>query len=131
MKSLNICWIAIACILVGCNSHPTQKLMPEPSPPPSYPPRQDVPIDQSLHESAKREVLAALRSNDALERANAVEAAQDGLAAEGAPQIIAALDDPASAVRFSAAMATGRLQLADARAKLLTLAEDKDPSVRV
>src|SRR5437773_1818019 len=119
----------LCCIFCGCHSQPTpQKLTKEPEPPPAYPARHEIPLDNEARESAKREISAALQSNDAITRANGVEAAQDGLRQEGSQRIVAALDDPEPIVRFAAAMAAGTLRLADAKPKLLELAEDKDPS---
>jgi HEAT repeat protein len=125
-----LCFAGLFCIFAGCHSQP-QKLTKEPPPPPAYPARRNVPIDNEARESAKREIVAALQSNDAITRANGVEAAQDGLGQEASPRIVAALGDPEPLVRFAAAMAAGTLRLADAKPKLLELADDKDPSVRV
>src|SRR5437868_3371693 len=120
-------WIVSLCVICmlianGCNPKPKEiKIVPPPAPPPSYPATQAMALDASLRESAAREVLGATRSNNPIERANAIEAVQDGLGAAGAQQIMAALDDPQPVVRFSATMACGKLRLADAQPKLLSM----------
>src|SRR2546423_1196680 len=132
MKFLIItCCITLVCS-VGCNSHPKpQKLMPLPAPPPSYPPAKPMAIDESLRASAKREILAGLKSSDPIVRANSIEAAQNGLGADAAQQIMAALDDPEPVVCFAAAMACGRLHLSDAQPKLLALVDSQNANIRV
>jgi HEAT repeat protein len=128
-------WIlAVAAMLFsGCNSQPTpRKLTREPEPPPKYPARQDVPIDQAARVAATREIETALKSSDPVMRANAVEAVQDCFGAEqGRDHILAALNDPDPLVRFAASMAAGTLRIRDAKPRLLALADDKDPSVRI
>ena len=127
-----MCCLLTGAVLAGCKSQPTpQKLTREPDPPPSYPAKKDVPIDPQACATAKREVLTALQSNDPIVRANAVEAVQDGMGAQGKEHILAALNDPEPIVRFSGSMAAGKLRLAEAKSQLLSMAQDKDPSVRV
>src|SRR5439155_5481614 len=107
----SLCLVLI-CSMSGCNSHPTpQKILPAPAPPPSYPPARPMPLDNSLRESAKREIYVALQSSSPELRTNGVEAAEYGLGVDAAEQIVSALDDPHFAVRFAASIASGRLRL--------------------
>src|SRR5262245_21552160 len=120
MKStFKLCAVAVLSSLcaLGCNSKKEIKVLPPPAPPPSYPAKQSVPMDASLHEAATRQVLTSVQAPDPIERANALEAVQDGMGAAGAQYILAALNDPQPVVRFSACMATGKLRLSEAQPK--------------
>jgi HEAT repeat protein len=64
-------------------------------------------------------------------RAHAIEAMVLGMRGQAEPQIVAALGDSASLVRFAAAMAAGELKLESAREPLLDLVNDANPSVQV
>src|SRR5438067_2815699 len=92
--------LVLAWSMPGCNSRPKpQKLVRAPAPPPSYPPARPMLLDDSLRDLAKRQILTAIESTDPIVRANAVEAAQDGLGAGAREQILAALDDSEPVVR--------------------------------
>jgi HEAT repeat protein len=132
MKLRTALLVLLVLLVAGCKSGSQgQKIVKDPAPPPKYPPKQPMAIDQSARAQAKREVMAALQSKDPVVRANGVEAIQDGLGVEGKPEILAALNDPDPLVRFAACMACGSLRISDARPRLLVLANDNDASVRV
>lgn len=108
------------------------KELPPPPAPPAVPPKTAAPVDAALRERAKNEIINLARSNDPVIRANAIEAAQNGLGAtEAAPIVLAGLKDDKPVVRFAAAMAAGSLRLEPARPLLLGLADDADDMVRV
>jgi HEAT repeat protein len=115
---------------IGCGPR-KEKLPPAPKPPPAPPPRRDVPVDPSLQESAKREILSAAGSNMSGTRAHAVEAMKDGMGPVASPEITRLLNDPDPRVRFAATLAAGELRLVQAKPALVRLAEDRDDSVRI
>lgn len=124
----------------------------QPAPPP---PAHPQPIDENLILDANRELTAALSSSDAFVRAHALEAIRDtnalslsanhetdarphaiqAIRAAGAAthrrEVIAALGDHESIVRFAAAMAAGELVLDEAHAPLLQMVDDPSENVRV
>jgi len=99
--------------------------------PPKVPAKKNVPLNPRLPEQAKIEIDRALRSDDPVIRAHAIEAVQDTLADEKSAEVQAAIKDPDPMVRFAAIMAAGKLQLADAKPDLLQLVDDPQPVVRV
>lgn len=131
--------IAVTAVVVGCaapppKGPPREKAMKElpPAPkPPEYPAAKAIPLDESLREQARQQILASFRSNDTVLRCQAVEAAQNGMGPEATGLIMGALGDNKSLVRFAGAMAAGTLKLETARSALVGLAEDRDPNVRV
>ena len=88
-------------------------------------------LDPALHSAAKNELFTAASDNDAIMRANAVEAMQDTLGTDAADTVLKVLDDPDPLVRFAAAMAAGKLMLKPAYGRLTELADDPDTSVKV
>jgi HEAT repeat protein len=102
-----------------------------PTPPPAAPAKRAVAIDPSLRNSARTQLMTDAQSDDAVLRANALEAMQDTLGEQAAPQITTALGDKASLVRFAACMAAGKLKLSSAYATLAQLANDPDDNVKV
>lgn len=124
--------------LIGCvappppkESRPVVLRFPAPPKPPEVAPRQNVPLDAALRARAREQIAASARSSDTVTRCQAIEAAQNGLGMEGTEIILAGLDDPKPLVRFAAALAAGGLRLEPARPKLIVLAEDADPNVRI
>jgi HEAT repeat protein len=110
----------------------TLKQVPAPPKPPPVPPAMAMPVDGELRERAKNEIINASRSADPVIRANAIEAAQDGLGGgEGATIVLGGLKDGRPLARFAAAMAAGTLRLEPARPLLLGLADDPDEIVRI
>jgi HEAT repeat protein len=108
--------------------------MPLPPLPPPAPPVVNMPLDSDLAEAARAQIERSL--NDQSEtsvtpRVHAIEAVANLSAMQDAPQVIAALDAPEAIVRFAAAMTCGRMRLAQAHDKLLSLAEDPDFNVRI
>mgnify|MGYP001380010451 CR=1 FL=1 len=142
-------WIIPTLALSGCVMVPAQpagnddagageaqvkalKELPLPPRPPPVPPAQSVRLDPALRERARTEIIAASRAPDAVLRANAMEAAQNGLGgAEGAPIVLTGLKDDRPIVRYAAAMAAGSLRLESARPLLLGLADESDDMVRI
>ncbi len=120
----------------GCAGAPNNKLPPHfqpslPPPLPAVPKVQKVSLDPALHSAAKNELFTAASDNDAIMRANAVEAMQDTLGTDAADTVLKDLDDPDPLVRFAAAMAAGKLMLKPAYGRLTELADDPDTSVKV
>jgi HEAT repeat protein len=115
----------------GGQSKRQVRLSQPPKPPPSVPPRVDVPVDQGLRDLAWQELSLAKGSSNPLIRAHALEGMKDSVGANGADPIISGLYDEAAVVRFAAAMASGELKLQGARKPLLALVDDVDASVRV
>ena len=107
---------------------------PMPKPPvmpPPPPPRVVVAIDQTLRTQSMQHIEAAFASSDPFLRANAVEATQRAIGAQGAARVIAALDDSEAVVRFAGTMAAGSLELKQAYPKLKSMLDDTNPSVCV
>lgn len=121
-------------VLTGCAKPQFKqgpKWAPNPRQAPPPPPAKDMPISPELQSRATGEIEQALRSDDPLIRAHAIESLKT-LGGEGSNEaIIDALSDPQAIVRFSAAMATGERKIAAAKTKLLNLVEDPDPSVQI
>ena len=117
--------------LTGCAGSRIGRMPDAPAPPPPPPPAKAQALDASLRQRAKEELAKDVDSNDAVVRANAIEAIQDSVGDEGKDAIENGLSDPSPLVRFSAAMATGTLRLADARIGLLGLVNDPNPHVRI
>jgi HEAT repeat protein len=131
-------WFRASCLftiiaVAGCGgSGAKHGRMPDaPVAPPPPPPVKAIAIDPSLRERAKAELAKDVESNDAVVRANAIEAIQDSVGVEGKEAIINGLSDPSPLVRFSACMAAGTLRLPDARLDLLGLVNDPNPHVRI
>lgn len=128
--------MSICLILTGCpgpNSiDPMAKEIRAPKAPPPVPKPIKEPINEELRVRAKAVIDESLASNDAFIRANALEAIQNTVGANGAASIKLALNDPESVVRFAAAMASGTLQLPQTKDTLWEIANaDTDPNVRV
>jgi HEAT repeat protein len=130
LRVLIVCCMLVA--LAGCaGRRQAGRSMGPPPPPPPVPPAKPMALDPQLMESARKEIHAALRSNDEITRSNAVEAVQRGIGRDGAEQILAALDDRHPLVQFAATMAVGSLQLNEAHERLLDLVEHEDPMVQI
>jgi HEAT repeat protein len=128
-------WVAIGLIMVGCASGPKRPkamgTLPPPAKPPEVPTARNEPINQDLREAARREIRNASVSNDPILRANAIEAAQNGMPEEAHPIIAKGLSDQASIVRFAACMAAGTLQLKDLYAQIVPMARETNDKVRI
>src|SRR5437764_91616 len=133
MKTIVYLFLVLA--VIGCAGNPQggkPTYMPKPAPQPAPPPpRQAVSLDPALRETAKDELLTASRDNDAVIRANAIEAMQDTLGEQAADSILKGLDDTDPLVRFASAMAAGKLRLRAAYARLEQLAGEPDMNVKI
>lgn len=108
------------------------KLAHVPKPPPAYPAKRNVPLDPQLASTSQHELSTALHSADPIERVHALEAIpQVRVAGSYRQDVLSALDDPESIVRFAAALAAGQMKLTDAHSKLLAMADDHSENVRV
>jgi HEAT repeat protein len=102
----------------------------EPAVPPP-PPRVNVPLNESLRQSARDQIFTALASPDPVIRTHAIEAAREALASGARAQILKALEDKEGIVRFAAAMATGELRLDGAHPMLIKMINDPDPNAQI
>jgi HEAT repeat protein len=105
-----------------------------PPPPPKIekaPAKQNVPVNPALRERARTEIERAFTSTDPVIRANAIEAAQDGMGLEARDLILNGLNDPEPLVRFASSVAAGRLRLVAAKQKLQTMVGEPDPYIAV
>lgn len=126
--------VAIGCAGNGGGQQGPKALKVPPRAPdaPAVPPVQHVQVDPQLQVSARQEIHQAFQANDAVLRANAIEAAQSALDPAAARQmILSGLGDSHDIVRFAAAMAAGKLRLREAYKPLLALVHDPDVRVRV
>lgn len=144
MKALRILMaICIALTLVmslaGCGGKPRSRKPEEhwvrpPKPPPAVPDRKPVVLDSALMDTARREILSAVNSNDTIVTVHAIEAIRQ-TPLSGNPDarqaIVDGLNDSASVVRFASAMAAGELRIADAKPRLLEMIDDRSRSVQV
>ena len=115
----------------GCGGAKVGRMPDAPAAPPQPPPIKKLNVDTALQDRAKDELAKDVESNDAVVRANAIEAIQESVGDEGKDAILNALDDPSPLVRFSATMAAGTLRLGEARLDLLAMDNDPDPHVRI
>ena len=134
-KSITI-WLAGSALtisLAGCvgGGSGVGRMPDQPAPPPPVPAAKAEALDPVLRASAKTELFRDALSDNADERANAIEGIQESLGLEGRDAIVAALSDKNPLVRFSACMAAGTLKLPEARATLLDLAYDPNKHVRI
>jgi HEAT repeat protein len=95
---------------------------------PQDPPTTGLP---QLRVAAQNTLAELLTNSDEVVRANALEAMQDAMGTAGRPVFVNSLKDPSPVVRFAAAMAVGRLRIAEAQPLVLPLLTDPDPSVQV
>jgi HEAT repeat protein len=112
--------------LAGCqHTHPVAATVPR------VPPVRQVPLDPNLATAARKELADGMSSSSAEMKMHAIEAARLSDNGEHTADILKALSDSQSIVRFAAAMAAGELRLEDAREPLLAMAEDSSENVRV
>jgi HEAT repeat protein len=122
----------VACALVGCDDKPQpQKVTALPKPPPAVPMSRNEPIDPTIRGQARVVIGDALRTNDPIIRANAVEALQTTTGAANRTEIINALSDKNELVRFAASMASGQLKLREAEPILLGMIDEPSPHVAI
>jgi len=129
-----LCVIGLVCFGGACQPNqakPQGRGIKPPTEAPLPPPRQPVALDPQLIAAADAEIAQALRSPDPLIRSHGLEAIRDAGATRYNPDIVQALSDSDSRVRFAAALAVGELKLSEAHAKLLSMAEDPSINVRV
>jgi len=124
-------FVALGVSLIGCADSKLGRMPDAPAEPPAPPPLKHEGLDTSLQAKAKDELAKDVDSDNAIVRANAIEAIQDSVGAQGKDAIVNGLSDPNALVRFSAAMAAGTLRIEDARLDLLGLVNDPDPHVRI
>ncbi len=133
MKKITLSILLICSLLAGCGGGDQlgRKEFRPAKFPPKVPAKKDVPFDARLAEQAKIEVDRAMRSQDPIVRAHAIESIQETLGSEKSGEIWQAMKDPETVVRFAAVMAAGTIKLADSKPELLELADDPQPTVRV
>jgi HEAT repeat protein len=135
MKHKTLLLVAVTLLIAGCagNQKPqaqSRDLYARHELPP-VPPVKNVPLDTQLREAARQEILKSANSSDPIVHAHGIEAAQMVLPSDAPYLILKGLVDPSPVVRFSAAMATGELQLQQAKDRLLTMPNDPDRNVQV
>jgi HEAT repeat protein len=129
--------VTIALLLGGCAGNGDNKpaivdrQIPAPKEPPAPPPVRNERLDPALQTAARAELDAALNSDEKFVRAHAIEAAQNTLGAAAKATYLAGLTDARDSVRFTSAMAIGRLQIADAKPQLLQMVNDPNATVGV
>jgi HEAT repeat protein len=135
----------IACVsltllvgLIGCGNDRNNRFPDKdavwarpPKQPPKAPPRQEMPIDPALTQAAMQEIQSAVRSEDPIIRAHAIEAVRRAMPTEGRDVILKGLVDDASVVRFASAMAAGELRLAAAKPILTDMLSDPSRNVQI
>lgn len=135
IRPITLIAVAMLTLLSGCFGGPRRQRhvqIPPPKEAPPAPPREDVPLDPELADSARREVGQALQSSSPLVRSQALESLRNaGPEAHATPQVIHLLDDPEPGVRFAAAMMAGELGLKEAYPVLRSKLEDPDANVGV
>jgi HEAT repeat protein len=126
--------VLVAFSSVGCaQARPqvkTGQLRP-PKEPPTPPAVRNVPVNAELKTAARAEINTALASSDPFIRAHAVEAAQNSIGAADKSIYLKALKDSAPQVRFAAAMAVGRLKIAQGLDQLKQMINDEDQQVGI
>jgi HEAT repeat protein len=117
---IGFCLACIAIALVGCHPQPEKQgyMAPPPKPLPPYPPAQPAAIDPALQSRATQELDAALKANDEIIRAHALEMVKQANPPDAATRIVAALGDNNWLVRKAAALAAGELQVQQATDRL-------------
>jgi HEAT repeat protein len=133
MKHRTIQLLVLALLLTACASSKSAKsgsaLPPSPQVPPA-PPLNPQPIDLSLRNAARGELLAECAAPDPFLRCNAIEALSDVDPADAAGAITRGLDELEPSVRFASALSAGQIRLKAAYPKLLTMANDDDLRVQ-
>ncbi len=94
----------------GCQNDKSD-IPPAPSLVPRYPRAVPTAIDPAIQAAAKAEIAAALRSNNELIRAHALETLAEQNITDQNPAIVDALRDRSSLVRKAAALASGQLRI--------------------
>jgi HEAT repeat protein len=139
-------WIAIlaSLILTGCAAAPKNansqgqkedKLgpaldLPLPPLPPAAPKETQVALDPELRSGALAELTTDCNASDPFLRSNAIESLANVAPQNATDPVLKGLSDPHPAVRFSAAMAAGTLNLRLAYQPLLAMVSDSDLRVR-
>jgi HEAT repeat protein len=121
--------IVVMALCTGCG--PKKPRLYEAPEAPAPPPRRQVSVDPALAESARDVLFTALKSDDELIRAHAIEGIKESLGSAGRRQIIESFNDPSPLVRFAATMAAGELRLPQIEPLLLKLVEDANPHVQI
>ena len=129
------CAAALTVWTAGCGGNGGRRgggFAPAPSkPPPGFPAPREVAVDAKLVADARAELQRQFKAGQPFDRAHAIEAMRYAMGADGVGPIATALDDPAAAVRFAAAMAAGELKLDPLRPRLKARLSDPDPRVQV
>jgi HEAT repeat protein len=124
--------VVLGVFMLGCAAQQhTSKWAQTPAEPVASPRPRDIPLDAPLRDKAEQELDAAVQWDNAYIRSNAIEARQDVNDPATTPAIMQGLHDPSEVVRFSAAMAAGRLRIAKAKLELQKLLDDPNHSVQV
>ncbi len=109
----------------------SQNWTPNPRQAPPPPPVKKMPISAALEAKAASQMADAVRSDQPIIRAHAMEALKT-VGGEGSEDVIVqGIDDPAAIVRFAAVMAAGERRIASAKPALLNHVEDPNTSVQV
>lgn len=114
-------------LTAGCKS----TAPPPPRVPPPAPVARTVPLDRQLISAAQLELNVQLQSTDPIARAHVLEAFEETNSTERRTDVINALGDTQSIVRFAAAMAAGALRIHDAHDPLTQMLDDSSENVRV
>jgi HEAT repeat protein len=86
---------------------------------------------KKLVPEAEKIVLAGLNNSDIAIKDNVIEVIAAGQITDMMPKVVALLDDPAVAVRFTAAVAIGDMQYKQAEKKLKKMLKDPDLNVAI
>src|SRR5689334_7514911 len=105
-------------LLAGCGSNskgsheqqPGKKVFGTAKRPPPAPPAHAESINLELRSEASKTLVESVGDTDPVIRAHAIEGIRDTMGVGGRRHIVAALDDRAAVVRFSAAVAVGELK---------------------
>jgi len=131
---LSLAAAATSLCLAGCaggDPKAGMREMPKPAEVQPPPPPKDVPVDAALQAEARRTLEEGFKSPEPPIRLHALEGMRQVTGEAAAPQVLQALKDGNSMVRFGGAMAAGELKVAAAKPSLLALLNDPSPSVRV
>ena len=124
-------YVVLMIFVSGCVSHKQDQKIPLPPPPvPAAPAYSAKPLEPALRAQAIKELLTDVGSEDPFLRSNSIEALSDVDPSDAAVPILKGLTDPASPVRFSAAVSAGQLKLVEAYDPLRAMADDPDLRVQ-
>lgn len=130
-------WVLALCLMfaiTGCAKPQFKKganWTPNPRQAPTPPPVKNMPVNPALEARAAEELGRAVKSDNPIIRAHAMESLKT-VGGEGSDEVIVnALNDPTAIVRFAAAMAVGEKQIVAAKPRLREMLEDDNTNVQV